>query len=280
MESIKNLPPTTLFQAHGGKFKKRKWIISHFPKHYAYIEPFCGAASVLFAKPKSPVEIINDTNKLIVNAFEVMRDPVLYEELKRKLFFTPYSRDVLKTKVDSKDKVGQAWMLIIKSRMQMNVLDVNPSFSTGYSRKKPSDAHIKFQEFLPFFHNRLRKVVIENIDAFKLIKMHSKPSAMYYMDPPYHPHSYSASKKSNRFDKLSRKKHLELLDIILDHSSQIAISGYYHEDYDVLTDNNWILKKKETSTGIAYTGEAKTKEECLWLNPRLVKNLKRQGIKI
>ncbi len=50
----------------------QKWgiadkIISYFPKHQAYFEPFFGAGSVFFSKPRVRMEVINDLDGDVVN---------------------------------------------------------------------------------------------------------------------------------------------------------------------------------------------------------------------
>lgn len=37
-----------------------KWIISHFPQHHSYLEPFFGSGAILFTKPRSAIETVND----------------------------------------------------------------------------------------------------------------------------------------------------------------------------------------------------------------------------
>lgn len=75
---------------HGGKFYLSEWIISHFPEHHTYVEPFGGAASVLLNKPPAPVEIYNDVNQRLFNFFSVLRSQP--EELIRALSLTLYSQ--------------------------------------------------------------------------------------------------------------------------------------------------------------------------------------------
>ena len=77
---------------HGGKWKIAPWIISHFPEHDVYVEPFGGGASVLMRKTPVRTEIYNDLDGDIVNLFQVLRSPESASELSRQLALTPYAR--------------------------------------------------------------------------------------------------------------------------------------------------------------------------------------------
>ena len=74
----------------GGKWVLAEWIISNFPPHKVYVEPFGGAASVLLKKPRAYAEIYNDLNDEVVNVFKCARDNG--QELRRLLKLTPFAR--------------------------------------------------------------------------------------------------------------------------------------------------------------------------------------------
>ena len=65
----------------GGKNRLAKTIIAMLPEHITYVEPFAGGAQVLFHKPPSNVEVLNDLDFDIVNFFRVCQWH--YEELVR-----------------------------------------------------------------------------------------------------------------------------------------------------------------------------------------------------
>lgn len=81
---------TALLKNHGAKWSLAEWIISRFPPHHSYLEPFFGSGAVLFNKPRSNIETVNDLDGDVVNLFEcIRRDP---EKLGRMAYYTPYSR--------------------------------------------------------------------------------------------------------------------------------------------------------------------------------------------
>lgn len=44
----------------GSKWSIADWIIQFFPEHHSYVEPFFGSGAVLFNKPRSNIETVND----------------------------------------------------------------------------------------------------------------------------------------------------------------------------------------------------------------------------
>lgn len=62
------------FKWVGGKSRLRKQIVAILPSHTCYVEPFAGAAWVLFAKPPSDVEVLNDIDQELVNFFRVVKE--------------------------------------------------------------------------------------------------------------------------------------------------------------------------------------------------------------
>lgn len=43
----------------GSKWRISDWILSYFPKHHSYLEPFFGSGAVFFSKQRSNIETIN-----------------------------------------------------------------------------------------------------------------------------------------------------------------------------------------------------------------------------
>src|SRR5947208_8781999 len=74
----------------GGKNRLARRLISLFPKHTTYVEPFAGGAQVFFHKQPSKVEVLNDLDFEIVNFFRCCQNH--YLELVRYLDYCLISR--------------------------------------------------------------------------------------------------------------------------------------------------------------------------------------------
>lgn len=57
----------------GAKWGLSKWILSFFPDHHSYLEPFFWSGAVFFHKPSSDIETINDLDGNVVNFFACIR---------------------------------------------------------------------------------------------------------------------------------------------------------------------------------------------------------------
>ncbi|MCO7124730.1 DNA adenine methylase [Sporolactobacillus shoreicorticis] len=74
----------------GSKWSMASWIISFFPDHETYLEPFFNSGVVLFTKQRSQLETVNDIDGETVNLFRVIRERP--DELAHAIRFTPHAR--------------------------------------------------------------------------------------------------------------------------------------------------------------------------------------------
>lgn len=109
-------PTRPILRYHGGKWLLAPWLLSLFPPHRVYVEPFGGAASVLLRKPRCYAEVYNDLDEEVVNLFAVVRDRG--EELRRVLQLTPFARVEYEAAwMAAEDPIEQARRTVIRAFM-------------------------------------------------------------------------------------------------------------------------------------------------------------------
>ncbi|AVT76619.1 D12 class N6 adenine-specific DNA methyltransferase [Rhodopseudomonas palustris] len=275
-------PTRPVLRWHGGKWRIAPWIISFFPRHQIYVEPFGGAASVLLRKPRSPAEVYNDLDGRLVNLFRVLRDPEKASELQRRIGLTLYARDEFEWSYSAPiDDVDDAHKMIVLSFMGHGSDSASRGCRTGFrakmtdARALPSNAWANWHRSVPEFVERLRSVTIERIDAMQLLVRYDTPSTLLYFDPPYLPETRSSliGRSANTHGyrhEMDREAHAAMLDALLQIKSMVVLSGYPDPLYDEMLCEWTRFEKRTLADG------ARERLEVLWINPACAAALDRE----
>jgi DNA adenine methylase len=262
-------PRRPALRYHGGKWMLAPWIISHFPEHRFYVEPFGGGASVLLRKPRASHEVYNDLDGEIVSFFRVLRDHG--DELRRLVYLTPFSRDEYGLSMEpSEDPLEQARRTLIRSFQGHGSSSLGRvSGFRSKSQQNNTGAAIDWMHLpsaMEAMTERLRGVVIENRPAGEVIRQHDGPETLFYLDPPYLPSTRKsiadrAHSKSYRHE-LSVREHEDLLGTLAGLRGAAVVSGYPSAVYDAGL-AGWYRVEREACTGSTRPGKA---TEVLWIN--------------
>lgn len=176
----------------GSKWSIAKWIISYFPEHHSYLEPFFGSGAVLFNKPCSHIETVNDLDGGVVNLFEwIKRDP---ERLAREIYYTPYARQVYEDAFAAvpEDSLGKAVNFYIRLNMGHGYRTNGEKVGwkndvQGRERSYASQDWCSLPEKIMQAAERLRGVQIENRPAIEVMRRFNNKKVLIYLDPPYMP---------------------------------------------------------------------------------------------
>ena len=66
--------PRPIFCRIGSKWNMSNIIISNFPKHQIYVEPFFGGGGVYWKKNKSNKEIVNDIETSLIDDYKLIKE--------------------------------------------------------------------------------------------------------------------------------------------------------------------------------------------------------------
>jgi len=171
----------------GGKSLLAKKIIGLMPEHICYCEVFAGAAWLLFKKPESEVEIINDINTELVTLYRVVQNHL--EEFIRYLKWILVARDEFERfKAENPETltdIQRAVRFYYLLRTGYASRIPNPTFSISVTKKSSLNL-LRLEEELSMAHLRLARVFIENQPYEKFIIRFDRPGTFFYLDPPYY----------------------------------------------------------------------------------------------
>lgn len=253
----------------GSKWSLASWIISFFPEHHSYLEPFFGSGAVLFNKPRSHIETVNDLDGSVVNLFDwIRKDP---ERLAHEIYWIPYARQVYDDAFARipEDSLAQAVNFYIRLNMGHGFRTTGEKVGwkndvQGRERSYASQDWCSLPEKIMQAAERLRGVQIENRPAADLIPRFNFDNVLIYCDPPYvlgtrHGKQYRC--------EMDDKGHGELLDILLSHKGKVLLSGYDNELY------NNRLRGWHREESVCYSQVCSRKREVLWMNYEPVKQM-------
>lgn len=252
------VPPFPYF---GGKMRLAEQIVSNFPAHDRYVEPFAGSLAVLFAKTPAAFEVVNDIDSRLMRFWRVLRDRG--DELERACALTPHSREeyILAKKGpvpdDEIEDARQLWLLY--SQSISGAYEGAGWRAPGPTRKSPGQHFSRFHERFAGLQERLQHVTLENTDALRLIERFiDDEKCLLYVDPPYLDETRSGGEYLH--DMSSPAEHEALLGSLLDHKGPVVLSGYDSDLYNQLLDG-WMRVAIET-----FTQSGQDRTEILYMN--------------
>jgi DNA adenine methylase len=170
----------------GGKRRLVKHILPMFPEHTCYVEPFCGAAALYFAKEPSKVEVLNDINGDMVNLYRVVRHHV--EEFNRQFKWGLTSRQIFKwlqiTPPETLTDIQRAARFFYLQKQAFGGKVAGQTFGTA-ATAPPRLNLLRLEEDLSAAHLRLASTMIEHLDWADCIAKYDRPATLFYCDPPY-----------------------------------------------------------------------------------------------
>ena len=249
----------------GAKWGVAPWVISHFPEHRSYLEPFFGSGAVLFTKSRSAIETVNDIDGDVVNLFDwIRKDPA---RLAHAIRFTPYARDeydrAWAAQYTETDNFRRAVNFYIRMMMGHGFRTTGEKVGwkndvQGREAAYAAKCWAKTPEVIIQAAERLRGVQIENRPAVELIRRFNYQNVLIYADPPYMLGTRQDRKQYRH--EMTDDDHMELLEAIKAHRGPAIISGYDSDLY------NRELKGWYKDGRTSFTQTASKRREILWMN--------------
>lgn len=193
----------------GGKSHLKKHIIPLIPADCdRYIEVCGGAGWVLFGKEKKKgqMEVFNDVDGDLINLYRQIKNNV--DALQKEVDWLQ-SRELFKK---YRFEIEQQVKLTDLQRAARYLYLIKCSFGSNRNSFATAPKHIgNIIDLLPHYKERLREVIIENVDFEQLIKTYDRPLATFFVDPPYVNTERYYNKNYSNFSKMD---HIRLKSVL------------------------------------------------------------------
>lgn len=170
----------------GGKRRLAKHILPLIPDHTCYVEPFAGGAAILFLKPQSKVEIINDVNSDLVTLYRVVQYHL--DEFVRHFRWAINSRQIYgwlqETPPETLTDIQRAARFFYLQKLAFGGKVDGRTFGTA-TTSPPRLNILRIEEELSQAHMRLSRVTIEHLTWEQCVSKYDRQHTFFFADPPY-----------------------------------------------------------------------------------------------
>lgn len=257
---------------HGGKHYLAKALIDLMPPHVHYVEPYFGGGSVLLEKdPVGVSEVVNDRNRELINFWKVLQSPDLFSQFIRAIEATPFSqqewRDAEVVHSSGIPDPRRAVAFFVRCRQsRAGKFKSFATLSKNRTRRamnEQASAWMTAVDGLPAVAQRLKRVVILNDDALKVVGREDSKNTLFYLDPPYlHDTRVTTSDYEH---EMTIEEHRQLLETIRHVQGKAMLSGYPSGLYDDLL-ADWKRVSITIDNKASSASKKPVKTECIWMN--------------
>ena len=249
----------------GGKSRLRKYIVPLFPFHTCFVDLFAGGGWVLFGKPKSEVEVLNDFDEELINFFRVVKykPEELIESFRLELVSrSEFNRLAsLDTKQLSDIERAHRFYYIIMAGWggELGYPRFQTSITDGGNGNRLFGAIKHLRERIEPIHERLSTVIIENLRWQECFQRYDSPSTVFYVDPPYPENKTNYNHNMREWDL-----HHELYDALKLSKAKWIISSYdIPEIHDLFSNKSYHIIPIQSFSGMKVSKTDKTRKKNL-----------------
>lgn len=169
------------FQQWGGSAKYARRLAEQFPEHKRYVEPFCGAAAVFFAKTKASEEVLADADGDVAFAHRYIQklDARSFAALKRFSWRVSRTGFERAKETEPSSDAERFWKHVYGRLCTWGAKPNMSGFATIH------DGQTYDLEDLWRFHERLQGARILTQDWKKTLADNDSEDTLFFIDPPY-----------------------------------------------------------------------------------------------
>ncbi len=173
--------PAGVFGYSAGKSMIAGRLVTLFPAHKTYVEPFAGSAALYFTKEAAPTEVLNDRDADVMHAYRTIRNATKADLAKLAAHDWVGSAKTFKTVQSSapEDAIDRLYKFLYLKHFTYG------KHAKGSFRSDGEGRTCKSIERVQRFQPRLKKTKLMCGDYAKAIVDHDGPDAFHFLDPPY-----------------------------------------------------------------------------------------------